>query len=233
MFPDDARVQRVAERIFDPFEYLMLRHAAGLLRTDFKTLAGQGELPRALPPAGAEHRPEDPRLLQLVPGTTVEVIERCSGHDGTYGVKKEFRAASMKIGRPVVERVECAAADTMPATARWPATRSKAASEAASDARASAQAAAACLRDCRTRVRWTSSAVEDLMSLEHYARERSAFRARVLEHKRDRQLAVGPNVTWSLRGPADHPVPGPGDAARRAHLRARRHRTRSSAPTTR
>ena len=40
--------------------------------------------------------------------------------------------------------------------------------------------------------------VEDLMSLERYARERSAFRARLLEHKRDRKLAVGPNVTWSF-----------------------------------
>jgi Protein of unknown function (DUF3501) len=40
--------------------------------------------------------------------------------------------------------------------------------------------------------------VADLMSLEHYARERPAFRARVLEHKRDRKLAVGPNVTWSF-----------------------------------
>jgi hypothetical protein len=36
----------------------------------------------------------------------------------------------------------------------------------------------------------------DLMSLEEYARERPAFRARVLEHKRARRLAVGPNVTW-------------------------------------
>ena len=37
---------------------------------------------------------------------------------------------------------------------------------------------------------------EDLMSLERYARERAAFRARVLEHKRDRTIAVGPNMTW-------------------------------------
>ncbi len=36
----------------------------------------------------------------------------------------------------------------------------------------------------------------DLMSLEQYARERPAFRARVLQHKSERQLAVGPNVTW-------------------------------------
>ena len=38
----------------------------------------------------------------------------------------------------------------------------------------------------------------DLMSLEQYARERAAFRTRVLEHKRDRQLQVGPHTTWSF-----------------------------------
>ncbi len=36
MYPEDADVKRVAEHMFDPFEYLMLRHAAGVLRTDFK-----------------------------------------------------------------------------------------------------------------------------------------------------------------------------------------------------
>jgi hypothetical protein len=38
----------------------------------------------------------------------------------------------------------------------------------------------------------------DLMSLERYARERPAFRLRLLAHKRDRKLAIGPNVTWSF-----------------------------------
>ncbi|HEV8017424.1 MAG TPA: DUF3501 family protein [Steroidobacteraceae bacterium] len=38
----------------------------------------------------------------------------------------------------------------------------------------------------------------DLMSLEQYARERLAFRARVLQHKGVRKLAVGPNATWSF-----------------------------------
>lgn len=38
----------------------------------------------------------------------------------------------------------------------------------------------------------------DLMSLEQYARERPAFRARVLRHKSERQLAVGPHATWCL-----------------------------------
>jgi hypothetical protein len=36
----------------------------------------------------------------------------------------------------------------------------------------------------------------DLFTLEHYARTRVAFRARVLEHKKVRNIAVGPHTTW-------------------------------------
>src|SRR6478752_9525951 len=36
----------------------------------------------------------------------------------------------------------------------------------------------------------------DLMSLEQYSVARKEFRSRVLEHKRNRVLAVGPNTSW-------------------------------------
>jgi Fe-S oxidoreductase len=50
-------------------------------------------------------------ILALVPDTKVEAIERCSGHDGTYAVKSEFHAHSMKIVRPVVDRVVASQCD--------------------------------------------------------------------------------------------------------------------------
>jgi glycerol-3-phosphate dehydrogenase subunit C len=106
MFPDDADVKTVRSRIFDPFEYLMLRHRAGLLRTDFKQTLGKVSyhVPCHLRVQNIGLKTRD--VLKLVPDTTVDVIERCSGHNGTYAVKKEFRAASVKIGRPVMTRVE-------------------------------------------------------------------------------------------------------------------------------
>ena len=36
----------------------------------------------------------------------------------------------------------------------------------------------------------------DLLSLERYSRERPEFRARVIAHKRNRQVAIGPNTMW-------------------------------------
>ena len=49
--------------------------------------------------------------LKLVPDTSIEVIERCSGHDGTYAVKKEFHDTSKKIARPVVNKLKKSEAD--------------------------------------------------------------------------------------------------------------------------
>jgi glycerol-3-phosphate dehydrogenase subunit C len=111
LFPDDDQVRAVARRTFDPFEYLMLRHAEGMLRTDFRTRLGKVayHVPchQRVQNIGQKTR----ELLSLVPGTTITTIERCSGHDGTYAVKREYRDVSMKIAKPVVERVAAAGAD--------------------------------------------------------------------------------------------------------------------------
>jgi len=111
MFPDDPQVARVCNSIFDPFEYLMLRHKEGKLNTDFKRPLGKiaYHAPCHLRVQNIGMKTRD--MLELVPDTQVELIERCSGHDGTYAVKREFHEASMKICRPVVNRVEKAAAE--------------------------------------------------------------------------------------------------------------------------
>jgi len=110
MFPDDPEVLAVAKRTFDPFEYLMLRHAEGKLRTDFRNPLGKvaWHVPCHLRVQAIG--PKTRELLSLVPGTSFTTIERCSGHDGTYAVKREYRAASMRIAKPVVDRVAAAGA---------------------------------------------------------------------------------------------------------------------------
>lgn len=111
MFPDDPLVQKVRDAMFDPFEYLWARYRAGLLRTDFARKLGKitYHVPCHTRVQNLGLKTRD--VLMLVPDTQVEPIERCSGHDGTYGVKREFREASMKIARPVVRRVSDSNAD--------------------------------------------------------------------------------------------------------------------------
>jgi glycerol-3-phosphate dehydrogenase subunit C len=111
MFPDDAGVAKVRDHIFDPFEYLALRHKAGLLRTDFARPLGKVSYHVACHLRVQNIGLKTRDVLQLIPGTTVEPIERCSGHNGTYGVKREFRDKSLKIGKPVMQRVQAGGAD--------------------------------------------------------------------------------------------------------------------------
>ena len=104
MFPHDADVKAVKEAMWDPFEYLMARNVDGLLKTDFKDPLGKV----------AYHVPCHQRVqnignktrdaLQLA-GAKVTMVERCSGHDGTWGVKSEYFDKSMKIGKPVFRQM--------------------------------------------------------------------------------------------------------------------------------
>jgi len=105
MFPADADVKAVAEAMFDPFEYLVLRHRDGLLKTEFKAALGNVSyhVPCHLRVQNMGQKTRE--LLELIPGTKVHTIERCSGHDGTWGVKVEFFENSMKIGRPVFRQM--------------------------------------------------------------------------------------------------------------------------------
>ena len=105
MFPDDADVALVRERFFDPFEYLAERHKAGLLKTDFKASLGKVAWQVPCHQRVQKIGPRTREILQLVPDTEVVTIERCSGHDGTYGVKHKTYALSRKLAKPVENRV--------------------------------------------------------------------------------------------------------------------------------
>ncbi len=101
MFPDCADTQLVKEAMWDPFEYFVARNRDGLLKTDFSQSLGKVSyhIPCHSRVQNVGRKTAD--MLQLVPETTLNVVERCSGHAGTYGVKKEYHAMSMKIGKPV------------------------------------------------------------------------------------------------------------------------------------
>ena len=111
LFPEDQDLARLRKHWFDPFEYLSLRHREGLLDTNFQKPLGKVAYHAACHQRVQNVGPRTRDLLQLVPGTEVITIERCSGHDGTYAVKNETHGASMRIARPVIEKINRARPD--------------------------------------------------------------------------------------------------------------------------
>jgi len=105
LFPDDEQVQKVAGAMFDPFEYLALRHRQQLFDTGFKYPLGKVAYHVACHQRVQNIGPRTREILELIPDTSVTTIERCSGHDGTYAVKQEYFAIAKKICAPVISRM--------------------------------------------------------------------------------------------------------------------------------
>lgn len=106
MFPEDEQVQAVAKAFYDPFEYLQKLHKEKRLNLDFKTSLGNVSYHVACHQRVQNIGPKTKQILELVPDTSVKNIERCSGHDGTYGVKKETLEFANKIVKPIVRQIK-------------------------------------------------------------------------------------------------------------------------------
>ena len=106
LFAEDNDVQKVKNAFYDPFEFLMVLKKNGKLNTDFTE--SLGEIAYHIPCHQRVQNigPKTKEVLGLIPNTNISVIERCSGHDGTYAVKTEYHETSMKICKPIINKIE-------------------------------------------------------------------------------------------------------------------------------
>jgi Fe-S oxidoreductase len=105
MYPDDPDTAAVRDAMWDPFEYFVQRRKDGLLKSDFKQPLGKVSYHIPCHSRVQNMGQKTREMLESVPGTEVKTVERCSGHDGTWGVKTEYFENSMKIGRPVFRQM--------------------------------------------------------------------------------------------------------------------------------
>jgi glycerol-3-phosphate dehydrogenase subunit C len=45
-------------------------------------------------------------MLKLIPGIKLNLVERCSGHGGSFGIKKDTFETAMAVGKPVFAKVK-------------------------------------------------------------------------------------------------------------------------------
>jgi glycerol-3-phosphate dehydrogenase subunit C len=103
---------QLSKRTFDICEYLMRLKRAGTLAMDFVRNPGRVayHIPCHLRDQNIGFKSKE--LMELT-GAKVEVIERCSGHDGTWSAKTEYFDLSMGIARKAVREMTNAPADLM------------------------------------------------------------------------------------------------------------------------
>jgi Fe-S oxidoreductase len=112
LVPGEA-AEKVAGATRDLFEYLVARHAENTLATDF-TGRGPGrvayQIPCHLRAQNMGFKTKD--VLQLIPGTKVRVVERCTAMDGTWAMKKENYGISLEFARRAATEMEADKPDT-------------------------------------------------------------------------------------------------------------------------
>jgi Fe-S oxidoreductase len=214
MFPHDEAVQTVAAAMFDPFEYLALRNQDNLLKTDFKKPLGNVAYHIPCHQRVQNFGKKTRDILQLIPDTTIHTVERCSGHDGTWGVKSEHFADSMKIGRPVFKQMaasnpdyissDCAIAarhieqgiGESKAQKLHPLTLLRMAYDADIVSRTAVDSGHPITHATSSEEKhMTAISHDSLLTLEAYAKIRKDFRAKMMTHKKTRKVALGENIT--------------------------------------
>ena len=102
---DNEDIQSISKAFFDPFEYLSLLIESSHFDKNFKAIDKEVLYQVACHQRVQNIGSHTKKILGLIPDLDVNIAERCSGHDGTYGVRKETHTYSVKIGMPVAKKI--------------------------------------------------------------------------------------------------------------------------------
>ncbi len=106
ILPDDENVKALAKASFDITEYVVDISRKEGLAAGMKPLAGGVSLHLACHARAQNMGPMGAEMLRLIPDTEIAVVERCSGHGGSWGIFKENFPIALKVGKPVARSVK-------------------------------------------------------------------------------------------------------------------------------
>ncbi len=109
ILPEDAAVKTLSEQTFDITEYVVDIAKKEGLAAGLEPLEGSVALHMACHARAQNMGAKAAEMLRLVPEAEVKVIERCSGHGGSWGIMKENFATAIKVGRTAARQAATAA----------------------------------------------------------------------------------------------------------------------------
>ncbi|MEO7648988.1 MAG: heterodisulfide reductase-related iron-sulfur binding cluster [Bryobacteraceae bacterium] len=107
------QAKQISEATMDLCEFLFQRKQEGQFNREFQSSPGRiaYHLPCHLKAQNIGFRSRD--LMRLIPGASVKLVEQCSGHDGTWAMKKEFFPLSMLAGKKAFDEMSEIESETM------------------------------------------------------------------------------------------------------------------------
>lgn len=104
ILPKNEDVRRLAQSTFDLSEYIVDIARKEGMAPGMQPIEGGMSLHLSCHSRAQNMGQKATEMLKLVPGADVQVIERCSGHGGAWGFKKNHFETALKVGRPVARQ---------------------------------------------------------------------------------------------------------------------------------
>jgi len=104
ILPEDGRIKRLADATYDIAEYVVDIAKSEGLADGLRPLSGGVTLHMACHARAQNIGAKAAEMLRLVPQADVAVIERCSGHGGSWGITKAHFETALKVGRPAARQ---------------------------------------------------------------------------------------------------------------------------------
>lgn len=105
ILPDDENVKALSAATYDITEYIVdIANKEGLV-DGLSPLEGRVSVHLACHARAQNMGPKAADLLRLIPEADIDIVERCSGHGGTFGVLKGTHELAMKVGKPAARKI--------------------------------------------------------------------------------------------------------------------------------
>jgi len=99
LLPDNKDVKALAKAVMDIDQFIVDIARNEGLAPGLAPIAGGVTVHLACHARAQNVGPKAAEMLKLIPDTQVEVVERCAGHGGTFGVLKPTHEIAMKVGK--------------------------------------------------------------------------------------------------------------------------------------
>ena len=105
ILPEDEQVKTLSKATYDISEYVVDIARKEGLPDGMQKLPGGVSLHMACHARAQNMGQKAAEMLRLLPEADVAVVERCSGHGGSWGFKQEHFETALKVGRPAARQL--------------------------------------------------------------------------------------------------------------------------------
>jgi glycerol-3-phosphate dehydrogenase subunit C len=106
LLPENQEIKRLSKNTKDIDEYIVEISEKEGLAEGLQEIDGGVTVHHACHSRAQNMGNKARDMLKLIPNIKIDVVERCAGHGGTFGVMKETHKLALKVGRPAARQIK-------------------------------------------------------------------------------------------------------------------------------